>query len=59
MTDWPAGLRLHLTIRGDVVQSATVEVVGSVLRPVRVGHGGPAVALDSLTRLLAVCGRDG
>jgi hypothetical protein len=50
---WPAGLIVHTRLQGDVVQDATVEVLGGV---------GPVIdhpvarRLDSCSRLLAVAG---
>lgn len=54
LADWPAGLVVAVTLQGDVVQSAQVEVIGDAWS----SWDGPpaAAALDSLTRLLAVCG---
>lgn len=51
---WPAGLIVHTRLQGDVIQEATVEVVGT-------GHGGfwsdlTARRLDSSARLLALAG---
>ncbi len=57
LSDWPAGLAMRLTLQGDVVQSAQVEMVGEVLSPVSSWDDTPAAgALDSLARLLSVCG---
>lgn len=54
LADWPAGLVVAVTLQGDVVQSARVQVVGDAGS---CWDGPPAAAaLDSLTRLLAVCG---
>lgn len=51
---WPAGLAVHVTLQGDVVQAAQVEVVGE---PGPAWEGPPAAAaLDGLAQLLAVCG---
>ncbi|MCP2343820.1 hypothetical protein [Actinomadura rupiterrae] len=61
LADWPAGLRVTLTLQGDVVQAAEVETLGG-------GAGGerfwdesnvPAARLDSLARLLSVAGWTG
>lgn len=57
LPDWPAGLRVQVILQGDVVQSAQVDVVGE---PGARWDGPPAVAtLDSLARLLSVCGWSG
>ncbi|GAA2571239.1 hypothetical protein [Pseudonocardia hydrocarbonoxydans] len=54
LPDWPAGLVVHVTLQGDVVQAARVEVVGE---PGPAWEGPPAAAaLDGLAQLLAVCG---
>ncbi|MFI6518375.1 hypothetical protein ACIBF1_22655 [Spirillospora sp. NPDC050679] len=58
LADWPAGLRVSLTLQGDVVQAADVDVLGGAGdgRPLW-GEAGAAVAhLDSVARLLAVAG---
>ncbi|WP_245679448.1 hypothetical protein [Actinomadura hibisca] len=56
LSDWPAGLRVSLTLQGDVVQDAEVGVLGGAGDGV-VEWGGLAVAhLDSIGRLLAVAG---
>ena len=56
LPDWPAGLRLAVTLQGDVVQEVGVHVLDR-------GVGGPddeldprAVAADEIGRLLAVVG---
>lgn len=57
LSDWPAGLAMRLTLQGDLVQSAQVEMVGEALSPVSSWDDTPAAgALDSLARLLSVCG---
>lgn len=57
LTDWPAGLVVRATLQGDVVQSAQVEVVGQAPANGSPWAGAPeAPALDSLARLLSVCG---
>ncbi|GAA3726641.1 hypothetical protein HDA32_003563 [Spinactinospora alkalitolerans] len=71
LPDWPAGLRVSLTVQGDVVQDAEAAVVGAVpadaprfwSEPVPDEEDRPdrlrtdaAAALDSLQRLLAVAG---
>jgi len=70
LPDWPAGLRVSLTLQGDVVQDAALAVVGAApagtarfWRAPGLGGrelGGPsaeaAAALDSMQRLLAVAG---
>lgn len=57
LPDWPAGLVVRVTLQGDVVQSAQVDVIGE---PGTRWNGPPvAAALDSLARLLAVCGWSG
>ncbi|GAA3228168.1 hypothetical protein GCM10017691_19140 [Pseudonocardia petroleophila] len=54
LSDWPAGLVVHVTLQGDVVQAARVEVVGE---PGPAWECPPAAAaLDGLAQLLAVCG---
>ncbi|WP_218600850.1 hypothetical protein [Pseudonocardia abyssalis] len=54
LSDWPAGLVVHVTLQGDVVQTARVEVVGE---PGPAWDGSPAAsALDGLAQLLGVCG---
>ncbi|MHA6781857.1 hypothetical protein ACVGOW_12815 [Pseudonocardia saturnea] len=54
LADWPAGLVVRVTLQGDAVQSAQVEVVGEPGSP---WDGPPAAAaLDSMARLLVVCG---
>ncbi|WP_344252668.1 hypothetical protein [Pseudonocardia hydrocarbonoxydans] len=54
LPDWPAGLVVRLAVQGDVVQTAAVEVWGE---PGGRWDGPPAAAaLDSLARLLSVCG---
>lgn len=69
LADWPAGLAVRLTLQGDVVQSAQVDVARAPSVPARTVDGArgdetyaqvpgesAAAALDSLARLLAVCG---
>lgn len=67
---WPAGLALHLTVQGDVVQRAEYETYGldpgtdRSVRPFWAGEGDTAPliaasALDSAGRLLAVAGAGG
>lgn len=57
LSDWPAGLVVRLTLQGDVVQSAEVEVLGLAGASPRERIGSTrAAALDSLGRLLSVCG---
>lgn len=63
LSDWPAGLAVRLTLQGDVVQSAQAEMVGEAaavgeaVAPASSWDGAPAAApLDSLARLLSVCG---
>ncbi|MGI9002459.1 MAG: hypothetical protein ACR2GH_12435 [Pseudonocardia sp.] len=59
LPDWPAGVALQLTIQGDVVQSAEVEVVGeSGVGTSPWAGDARAAALDSVARLLTVCGCD-
>ena len=55
LPDWPAGLVVRLTLQGDVVQRALVELQvpeGAASAALR----GPAERLDSLQRLLFVAG---
>jgi hypothetical protein len=54
LPDWPAGLAVRLTLQGDVVQDARVELYadGDADRSVP----GPVRRLDSLQRLLSVAG---
>ncbi|MGI5167168.1 hypothetical protein ACQEU3_22750 [Spirillospora sp. CA-253888] len=61
LADWPAGLRVSLTLQGDVVQAADVGVLGGVDGgPPVWGEAGAAVAhLDGVGRLLAVAGWGG
>ncbi|MFE3459209.1 hypothetical protein ACFXKD_16835 [Nocardiopsis aegyptia] len=57
LADWPAGLRLRLTLQGDVVQEAAAEIVGGdAVASAFWDVPGPAAALDSAQRLLAVAG---
>lgn len=71
LADWPAGLAVRLTLQGDVVQSAQVDVARAPSVPARTVDGArgdgrcarlpgddppAAAALDGLARLLAVCG---
>ncbi|MFC9976991.1 hypothetical protein ACFVH6_39430 [Spirillospora sp. NPDC127200] len=58
LADWPAGLRVSLTLQGDVVQAADVGVLGGAggERPFRGEAGAAAAHLDSVARLLAVAG---
>lgn len=54
LAEWPAGLVVRMTLQGDVVQTAEVELVGE---PGAQWDGPPAAAaLDSLACLLSVCG---
>lgn len=56
LSDWPAGLEVRVTLQGDVVQTAAVQVIGTAGQA---WAGDPAAAaLDSLARLLAVCGAE-
>jgi hypothetical protein len=56
--DWPAGLVVRVALQGDVVQSAEVQVVGEAHPDGSswVGMPAAAAALDSMARLLSVCG---
>ncbi|GAB2502803.1 hypothetical protein [Nocardiopsis aegyptia] len=57
LTDWPAGLRLRLTLQGDVVQEAEAEIVGgAAVTSAFWDVPGPAAALDSAQRLLTAAG---
>jgi hypothetical protein len=65
LSDWPAGLVIHTGLQGDVIQEATVEVVGSSaeIGPAFWRVDGPDTAprtrgrwLDSCARLLMVAG---
>lgn len=54
LADWPTGLVVRVMLQGDVVQSAQVEVLGGNGTS---WDGSPsAAALDSMARLLTVCG---
>jgi hypothetical protein len=54
---WPAGLIVHTRLQGDVIQQASVEVVGSPDRSFwSEDHRLAARRLDSSTRLLALAG---
>jgi hypothetical protein len=53
LPEWPAGLVLHLTLQGDVVQEATAQVLDAVAdAPV----DGLVRELDALARFLGVAG---
>ncbi|WP_156366027.1 hypothetical protein [Nocardiopsis sp. NRRL B-16309] len=57
LADWPAGLRLRLTLQGDVVQEAEAEIVGgTAVASAFWDVPGPAADLDSAQRFLAVAG---
>lgn len=63
LSDWPVGMVVRLTLQGDVVQSAQAEMVGEAaavgeaVAAASSWDGAPAAApLDSLARLLSVCG---
>jgi hypothetical protein len=65
LADWPAGLIVHAALQGDVIQEATVEVIGSGDDVVpafwwpdapEAAERGRARRLDSCARLLAVAG---
>lgn len=57
LPDWPTGLCLRATVQGDVVQSATVEAIGPAEPQGSPWDAAPRpAALDSLARLLSVCG---
>jgi hypothetical protein len=58
LPDWPAGLVVRVALQGDVVQSAEVEVIGEAHPDGSswVGMPAAAAALDSMARLLSVCG---
>ena len=57
LADWPAALCLRLTLQGDVVQEAAAVVVGGAAAPSAFWDvPGPAAALDSAQRFLAVAG---
>jgi hypothetical protein len=59
LPDWPAGLVVRVALQGDVVQAAEVEVVGDAHPDGSPWAGMPAAAaLDSMARLLSVCGWD-
>ena len=54
LPDWPAGLRLRLTMQGDVLQQVQAELLDECL-PVA-PEDGRVVAWDSMARLLGVLG---
>lgn len=54
LPDWPAGLIVRTTLQGDVVQQATVEVLGNGETPAH--RSLAARRLDSCARLLSVAG---
>ena len=60
LPEWPAGLIVHATLQGDVVQHARTEVVADESfgpdTGRRTGRGRVVSCLDSLARLLAVAG---
>ncbi|WP_282772295.1 hypothetical protein [Saccharomonospora viridis] len=62
LPDWPAGLIVHSTLQGDIIQDATVETVGCggapYPHPFWTGdaHRVAAWRLDSCARLLSVAG---
>lgn len=56
LAHWPAGLRLDLTIQGDVVQRATVDALPAITPSLSLT--GAARRLDGLTRLFAIAGAD-
>lgn len=57
LADWPAGLRVDLTLQGDVVQAAEVTAVDTADGSFWDGAGRLAASrLDSLSRLLRVAG---
>ncbi|TYK48382.1 hypothetical protein [Actinomadura decatromicini] len=57
LADWPAGLRVDLTLQGDVVQDAEATAVDTA--DGSFWHGRPAASrLDGLARLLRVAGWD-
>lgn len=57
LADWPAGLRVDLTLQGDVVQAAEVTAVDTA--DGSFWDGRPAASrLDGLSRLLRVAGWD-
>lgn len=61
LPNWPAGLRLRLTVQGDVVAEAGVDtLLPRTADPSRTDDGPSAAvrALDRLTRLFAVAGAD-
>jgi hypothetical protein len=59
LSDWPAGLAVHATLQGDVLQEVSVEVIGQE-RASGYWTADRACArrLDSCARLLAVAGWD-
>lgn len=62
LPDWPAGLVVRVTLQGDVIQEAAVEVLDPVLDEQHEHHegtaavGAAALELDGLARFLAVAG---
>ena len=57
LPDWPAGLVVHVTLQGDVIQEAAAELLDSVRAESSwwTGHGA-ARELDALARFLGVTG---
>lgn len=53
---WPAGLVVHTRLQGDVIQEASVELVGAAEDTFWFGAGPVARRLDSCARLLALAG---
>jgi hypothetical protein len=59
LPDWPAGLVVHLTFQGDVVQEARAEVLDGAGADTEVWAGRAAAReLDALARFLGVAGWD-
>ncbi|TDC83619.1 pentapeptide repeat-containing protein [Actinomadura sp. 7K507] len=58
LADWPAGLRVDLTVQGDVVQAAEVTAVDTADGPSWDEGQRAASGLDSVSRLLRVAGWD-
>jgi hypothetical protein len=62
LADWPAGLKVTLTLQGDIVQAAEVETLAGDAdgaEPFWDGTNAVAARLDALARLLAVAGWTG
>lgn len=57
LPEWPAGLVLHVTLQGDVIQEAAAEVLDAAsVEPFWTAATAAARELDGLARFLAVAG---